>query len=89
MRKSTFQAEMRTELAQRLREIREDLYGEHCSRFMAEALDVPLQTWLNYESGIVVPAEIVLQLQVLASVSAKWLLTGDGEKYDGPRLGPE
>lgn len=70
MRKSEFQASKRAELAERLREVREDLYGEHGSQFMADALNVPLQTWLNYESGIAVPAEIVLQLQVLGSVSA-------------------
>ena len=52
---------------------------------MADALEIPLGTWLNYESGIAVPAEIVLQLQVLTSVSARWLLTGEGEKYDRRR----
>ena len=31
------------DLAKRLRDIREDLYGEHGSQFMADALGVPLQ----------------------------------------------
>ena len=39
------------ELAGRLREIREDLYGEHGAQFLADALKVRVETWLNYESG--------------------------------------
>jgi hypothetical protein len=69
-------------LAPRLREIREDLYGEHGGQFLADALEIPLQTWLNYESGVVMPADIVLQLLVMACVNPNWLLTGQGEKYD-------
>ena len=69
------------DLAKRLCDIREDLYGEH-AQFMADALGVPLRTWLNYESGVTVPAYVVLQLIVLARVNAHWLLTGKGEKHD-------
>ena len=72
----------RLDLSERLREVREDLYGEDGSHFLADALEIPVQTWSNYESGVKVPAEIVLELQVLASVSAGWLLTGEGEKYN-------
>jgi hypothetical protein len=72
----------RAELGERLREVREDLYGQDGSQFLADALGIPTLTWLNYESGVSVPAEIVLRLQVFASVNAGWLLTGDGEKYD-------
>jgi hypothetical protein len=71
----------RAGLAQRLREIREDLYGEYGSQFLADALEIPLQTWLNYESGVVMPADIVLQLLVTARVNPYWLLTGQGEMY--------
>ena len=71
----------RAGLAQRLREIRADLYGEYGSQFLADALEIPLQTWLNYESGVVMPAVIVLQLIVMASVNPYWLLTGQGEMY--------
>jgi hypothetical protein len=76
----------RLELSERLREVREDLYGQDGIRFLADALEIPVRTWSNYESGVTIPAEIVLELQVLASISAGWLLTGDGEKYiDGSR----
>lgn len=71
----------------RLRMIREDLYGEKGSHHLAKALNIPHHTWLNYESGTVVPADVVLQLQVLYGVNAGWLLTGEGEKYD--RSSPE
>jgi hypothetical protein len=86
MENSEFQASNRAESAERLREVREDVYAEHGSQFMADAFNVPLHTWSNYESGVMVPSEIVLQLQVFASVSATWLLTGEGEKYHRTRL---
>jgi hypothetical protein len=70
------------ELGNRLREIREDLYGTFGAELLAKALDIPTRTWLNYEAGVVVPALIVLRLQVLSGVSAQWLLDGEGEKYD-------
>jgi hypothetical protein len=69
-------------LAERLREIREDGYGEHGGQALADALDVPLATWLNYESGVTAPAEIVLKLIVMTGVNPLWLLTGEGERYD-------
>jgi hypothetical protein len=71
----------RAELAQRLREVRADMYGEYGSQFLADALEIPLQTWLNYESGVGMPADIVLELIVMASVNPYWLLTGQGEMY--------
>ena len=70
-----------TKLAERLREIREDLYGKHGVQFMADALGVPVGTWLNYEAGVVLPAHIALELIVAARVNPRWLLTGQGEKF--------
>ena len=69
-------------LAERLREIREDVYGEHGGQELADALEVPIATWLNYESGVTAPAEIVLKLIVITGVNPVWLLTGEGETYD-------
>jgi hypothetical protein len=69
------------EMAARLREIRQDMYGEHGAQFLADDLGVPLRTWMNYESGIVMPAKVVLRLIVTANVNPHWLLTGRGEKY--------
>jgi hypothetical protein len=69
-------------LAARLREVRQDFYGEHGVQFMADALGIPLRTWLHYESGVTVPGLVLLRLIVMAGVSPNWLLTGTGEKYE-------
>jgi hypothetical protein len=70
------------DLATRLREVREDMYGEHGAQFMADALGIALGTWTNYESGIVMPAKTVLRLVDAMKVNPSWLLTGRGEKYN-------
>jgi hypothetical protein len=72
----------RSELAFRLREIREELYGEYGAQFLADGLEVPLETWLNYESGVTMPAHVVLKLIDVARVSPHWLLTGQGDPHD-------
>ena len=69
-------------LAERVREIREELYGVRGGQFLADSLQVPLRTWLNYESGVTMPADVVLQLIVVAGVNPHWLLTGQGERFD-------
>jgi hypothetical protein len=69
-------------LSPRLREVREDLYGEHGAQFLADTLHIPLRTWLNYEVGVTVPAAVVLRLIDMAHVNPRWLLTGEGNKYD-------
>jgi hypothetical protein len=70
------------ELAIRLREIREDLYGEYGAQFLADALEIQVETWLNYESGVEMPAHVVLKLIDVARVSPHWLLTGQGDLHD-------
>jgi hypothetical protein len=74
------------DLAQRVREVREDLYGEHGAQFLADALELPVRTWINYEQGVTIPAEIILKLIHATGVSPRWLLTGQGPKY--PARGP-
>jgi hypothetical protein len=68
-------------LAAKVREIRDDMYREHGAQFMADALGIALRTWMNYESGVVMPAKIVLKLIVAANVNPGWLLSGRGQKY--------
>jgi hypothetical protein len=70
------------ELALRLREIREDLYGEYGAQFLADALEVRVETWLNYEAGVIMPAAVVLKLIDIARVNPHWLLTGQGDPHD-------
>ena len=60
---------LQIDFADRFREIREDLYGEHGGQFLADALEIPLRTWLGYESGVTTPADVVLKLIMLARAS--------------------
>ena len=70
------------DLAQRVREVREDMYGEYGAQFLADALDLPLRTWANYERGVVIPAVVILKLIEVTRVNPCWLLTGRGPKYE-------
>ncbi len=81
MTKNGWKCQQQLDLADRLREIREDLVGESGGQLLADALDIPLQTWLNYESGVMVPVKVVLQVIVMARISHDWLLTGQGAKF--------
>lgn len=73
--------QLQADLAQRVREVREDLYGEHGAQFLADGIGLPLRTWANYERGVTIPAEIILMLIDETGVSPRWLLTGRGPKY--------
>lgn len=70
------------DLAHRVREVREDICGEHGAQLLADALDLPLRTWANYERGVVIPAEVILKLIETTEVNPWWLLTGRGPKYE-------
>lgn len=69
-------------LAQRLREVREELYPEEGARQVAHQLGIPEKTWRHYESGVTVPAHFVLGFIELTGVSALWLLHGAGRKFE-------
>ena len=75
--------QQQADLAHRVREIREDLYGEYGAQFLADALGLPLRTWANYERGVTIPAVCILKLIDATGVSPHWLLTGRGPKYPG------
>ena len=68
-------------LASRVREIREDLFGEHGGPLLASALRLPFRTWYNYESGGTIPAQVMLRFIETTHAHPHWLLTGEGEKY--------
>lgn len=72
-------------LSERLREIRTELFGERGGSEMARQLGVPIRTWYNYESGVTVPAEILLKFMELTSVEPLWLLHGQGPKFRTPQ----
>jgi hypothetical protein len=68
----------RVQLASRFREVREVLYGENGAAALAAALDLPKATWLNYERGVTMPADVLLRLIALTGTDPYWLLTGEG-----------
>jgi hypothetical protein len=72
---------IKRELAQRIREVRLELYGAHGGPLLAEALRIPFRTWLNYENGCTIPAPSMLRFIELTKANPHWLLTGLGEKY--------
>jgi hypothetical protein len=73
-------SDQRTTLARRIREIRHDLYGENGLTALAEALSLPTRTWLNYEQGVTMPADVLLQFLEVTGTDPHWLLTGEGDR---------
>ena len=74
------QSDDRTNLAERVREIRREFFGEDGVPLLAEALKLPYRTWMNYEAGVTIPALVILRLIDVSGASPRWLLTGQGEK---------
>jgi hypothetical protein len=68
-------------LGRRLHEVRMELYGENGGPMLADALHLPFRTWANYESGVTVPALIMLHFIELTGACPHWLLTGEPPRY--------
>ena len=76
------------QVASRIRDVRRELYGEHDAPRLAEDLELPTRTWLNYESGVIIPATVMLRFIDLTGANPHWLLTGQGNRYaTAPRDG--
>jgi hypothetical protein len=67
--------------------IREDLHGGDVGA-VAGALRLPDETWQNYESGVTIPAPVILEFIVLTGASPRWLLSGEGDRYCGEAPSP-
>src|ERR1700734_1000050 len=65
-------------VAERLRELRVELFGDRGGPELARRLGLPVRTWYNYEAGVTVPAEGVLRLIEQTHVEATGLLPGGG-----------
>jgi hypothetical protein len=72
---------IKQDLALRIREIREELYGEHGGPLLAAALELPYRTWHNYEGGCTIPAHSILRFIEVTDAHPHWLLTGEGDRY--------
>jgi len=68
-------------LSRRLREVREDQFGEDGAASLAHALGVPKRTLENYESGCSIPGHLLLGFIAETGVNPRWLLTGEGSRY--------
>jgi SOS-response transcriptional repressor LexA len=68
-------------LSRRLRLIRQEIFGEHGGPELARRLNLPARTWYNYETGVTVPAEVLLAFIEQTGANPLWLLNGEGTKY--------
>ena len=72
---------IKASLSRRLRDIRQELFGEHGGPELARRLNLPARTWYNYETGVTVPAEVLLGFIDQTGASPLWLLSGEGPRY--------
>jgi len=72
---------VKASLSRRLREIRQEIFGDHGGPELARRLGLPARTWYNYETGVTVPAEVLLGFIEQTGVNPMWLLSGDGPRY--------
>jgi hypothetical protein len=76
---------VKASLSRRLREVRQELFGEHGGPELARRLSLPARTWYNYETGVTVPAEVLLGFIEQTGTNPAWLLNGEGPKYNRGR----
>ncbi|WP_435018679.1 S24 family peptidase [Tundrisphaera sp. TA3] len=85
----THRIALKASISERLREIRQELFGDRGGPELARRLNLPVRVWYNYESGVTVPAEVLLEFIEMTGASPVWLLTGEGPKYNGPAEGKQ
>jgi hypothetical protein len=78
-----FHSTFRRSLADRLREVRIELFGDAEAGIflLVGALGLPTATWRNFENGVGLHADVLLKFIELTKVSPHWLLTGEGKRY--------
>jgi SOS-response transcriptional repressor LexA len=55
---------------------------------LARRLNLPARTWYNYETGVTVPAEVLLGFIEQTGANPNWLLNGEGSRYRRPSEDP-
>ena len=78
---SKIRVSVKASLSRRLREVRQEQFGEHGGPELARRLDLPARTWYNYETGVTVPAEVMLAFIDQTGANPLWLLSGEGPKF--------
>jgi hypothetical protein len=71
----------RMQLSERLRTVRLERYGSVALAQLTREIGVGLNTWLGFEDGARMPANILLHFVELTRVEPLWLLHGLGPKY--------
>jgi hypothetical protein len=74
-------ASRKAAIAGRLRLIRIELFGEDRDTELADQLGIPLRTWFNFETGVTIPGEVLLEFLEITGIEPLWLLRGTGPKY--------
>ncbi|MFI5459720.1 MAG: S24 family peptidase [Isosphaerales bacterium] len=72
---------VKASLSRRLRDIRQEIFGEHGGPELARRLNLPARTWYNYETGVTVPAEVLLGFIEQTGANPMWLLNGEGSRF--------
>jgi hypothetical protein len=72
---------LKASLSRRLREIRQELFGDHGGPELARRLSLPARTWYNYETGVTVPAEVLLAFIEQTGANPAYLISGEGPRY--------
>ena len=72
-------------LANRVREIRQEVFGEQGGAVLAHRLKLPERTWSHYEAGVTIPATTILDFIRVTGVNPLWLDSGEGEKFSGTK----
>ena len=65
----------------RLRAVREQRFGAHGGPELARRLGLPARTWYNYETGVTVPAEVLLSFIEQTGTNPLWLFNGAGPRF--------
>ena len=76
--------DVKAQVSNRLRDVRAEMFGEHGGPELARLLNLPARTWYNYETGVTVPAEVLLGFIDQTGASPLWLLTGRGPRFRSP-----
>jgi hypothetical protein len=72
---------IRADIARRIREIRQELFGDRGGPELARRLNLPARTWYSYETGVTVPAEVLLGFLEQTGANPGWVLAGREPKY--------
>jgi Peptidase S24-like len=78
---SKVRVSVKASLSRRLRDIRQEIFGEHGGPELARRLNLPARTWYNYETGVTVPAEVLLAFIDQTGANPTWLLNGEGPRF--------